>query len=100
MAAKESKDSSDEIGPLCLACLLEGNVVGAESMKVGTAFCELHATMSSDVPTDWDVQCRICEEVGKNHQAWTIRLGQPTCIFHTINDAFSVTTCMSTTCSI
>jgi hypothetical protein len=88
VAAKRPEDSSAEIGQLCLGCLLEGNVVGAETMRVGTALCEHHVATSSAVPANRDVRCRRCEEEGKDHRAWTIRLGQPTCIFHTVDDAF------------
>ena len=89
MQGKEpSKDASGEVGPVCLGGLLEGTVVGADTMRVGTALCEAHATTSSGVPAYPGARCRTCEEDGKDHRAWTIRLGQPTCIFHTINDAF------------
>jgi hypothetical protein len=70
-----------------LSCLLDGKVQSAATTRTGTALCEDHATVDGGV-VGIETRCRTCEEEGMNHQAWTMRVGQPICIFHAIDDAF------------
>ena len=80
-------EHSEEVANLCFGCLLEGTISHASSTRLGLAVCQRHASENSG-PVARRTTCSLCESAGKAHWAWTIRSGQPVCIFHAIDNLF------------
>ena len=57
-------------------------------MHAGSAACESHADEANVESLGTQARCRPCGLEGRIHRAWAIRLDQPVCIFHAIDDAF------------
>jgi len=73
---------------LCYDCLLDGNAVVATALRGSTATCDQHAGLGVLPPPG--ALCRRCE-IGSlsQHPAWTMRHGEPMCIFHSVDGAFA-----------
>ena len=73
---------------LCYDCLLDGNAVAATALRGTTASCDRHAGRAVLPPPD--AMCRRCATGGLNeHPAWTVRHGEPMCIFHSVDGSFA-----------
>jgi hypothetical protein len=73
---------------ICYDCLLDGNAVAATALLGTTATCDQHAGVGVLPPPE--AMCRRCEIGGlSQHAAWTIRHGEPLCIFHSVDGAFA-----------